>query len=209
MPAPRGRSHRELMAYCQCPSCGLPLGARPSLDRALALGSSPSAALAATSSHSWGHRHFCVPPHCNSATGQETDPRISSSFQREPFVKEQWLTMALRASGASSVHSGISFCAGFSSCLCHWSCLTDGCGLGEPSKKTRDNETWVPSGKTVARALLGSAEAWARITLAVAGLHLPPPPPPRALLLQGQQRTRGGHLGDGLWCRFMEINTKF
>lgn len=97
-----------------------------------------------TGSHPWGHRRFCVPPHCNSAPDQETDPRISSSFRLEPFVTEQWLTVALRGPPRQL--------------LSQWDFLP--CGLSQLSlpllvsnrclwpwrafQKTSGNQTWGP-----------------------------------------------------------------
>lgn len=77
---------------CWCLSRGL-LGARPSLDRGLALGSSPSAA---TGRDSLGTQALLCPLLPSPATGREkTDPESAQLSTPEPFVPEQWLTMAL------------------------------------------------------------------------------------------------------------------
>lgn len=43
-----------------------------------------------------GDKALLCPSPLGRCHGQETDPGISSGFQLEPFVTEQWLTLALR-----------------------------------------------------------------------------------------------------------------
>lgn len=105
--AANANSGREMPPRANGPLSGLSpglLGARSSLDWAPAPGSSPSAAPSATGC---GHRRFCVPPRCPSATSQEADPRISSSFQLGPFVMNNgWLWLCEDPRG-SACHRGI------------------------------------------------------------------------------------------------------